>query len=66
MGFYLGQRVRSTSGVEGEIILPASSAAIQASVKVGPHGHAIDACLVLTGDGEVRRFREDALTPIED
>lgn len=52
----------------GVIAAPFTSAALQDAVKVGPMPSAprVDTCLVLTDDGEVRRFTEEALRPVDD
>ena len=63
--FRVGDRVRSKSGIEGRIAAPNSSAAIQKDVRLSVH-EAAPTWLVVTEDGEVRRFLETALEPIPD
>lgn len=65
MEFKPGARVRSSSGVEGRVARPNSSADIQRTVRLSP-SQTEDTYLVVTGDGEVRRFLESALEPVAD
>lgn len=64
MTFRIGERVRSTSGIEGRVAVPSSSAAIQQNLYVA-HGQNETTTRVVTEDGEVRRFLDSALTSLE-
>lgn len=61
--FRLGERVRSRSGVDGEVAGPFNSYDNPGLKALGEGSVAV--VWIFTDDGEVRRFREDALESLE-